>query len=425
VERARAMLSYANLDSSFWAEAVNTANYCKNRSPTVAVNNITPYEAWTGQKPDLAHMKIFGCLAYMHVPKQQRKKWNDKAKEMIFVGYSHESKGYRLMDPSTLKVTEAKDVIFLETKFINTSESLSNNNSQKNEHKFYDEETVFTIVQPVDQVSPSTSEEREIENLPAQDNDIVRRSNRIIKVPSYLNDYELAVTAEHECNLANIDDVNDYPKTYKEALESSDAIKWNGAILEEIEAHQKNETWNIVNLPSGRKTIKSKWIFKIKEDSLKKSKRYKARLVAKGCAQIPGVDYTETFSPVVRYDTLRVLIALATIHNWEMDHVDAVVAFLQGDIEEEIFMELPEGLEVSKERGVDRLVCRLQKAMYGLKQSGRNWYNKLDENLRKLNLTCANFDNCVYYKIQDNNIVIVAVYVDDLIIFSNSRDLTN
>jgi len=149
----------------------------------------------------------------------------------------------------------------------------------------------------------------------------------------------------------NLNDTLDVPQTYAEALNHVDATKWKGAISEELDAHKRNHTWEIVPLPPGCKPIKNKWVFKIKCNADGTPSRYKARLVAKGCSQKFGIDYSETFSPVVRFETLRILIAFATIYDWDIDHLDAVVAFLQGHIKEEIYMDLPEGLEVSKERG--------------------------------------------------------------------------
>lgn len=417
VERARAMLNEANLDQRFWAEAISTATYCKNRSPTIAVNGKTPFEAWTGEKPDLQHMKTFGCKAFSHIPKSQRKKWDNKAKDMIFVGYSQDSKGYRLMDPSTFKITEARDVVFLELETC----TASNNSEPEPNSKFYEDELLFPIYQqspkiPVNQKSDDSTPEINIE-VP------IRKSKRESKMPSYLQDYDTPL-GQHHCHMStalheNTEHIIDIPLSYNDALAHEDAVKWKGAISEELQAHKRNQTWDIVPLPSGCKTIKSKWVFKIKNNADGMPERYKARLVAKGCSQKAGIDYTETFSPVVRYETLRVLLAMSTLYDWDIDHLDAVVAFLQGNIEEEIYIEPPEGLEISKERGSEKFVCRLKKGMYGLKQSGRAWYTKLDDNLKDLGLISADFDCCVYHKIDDKNILIIAVYVDDLLIFSN------
>lgn len=444
VERARAMLTEANLSSNMWAEAICTANYCKNRSPTIALHNKTPIEAWTGEQPDLSHMKVFGCRAFSHIPKSQRKKWDNKAKEMIFTGYSVDSKGYRLMDPNTLKITEARDVTFIENEYC--VPVIESENTRK--VLFYDEDVLFpTLQQNMSTVaSDETTSVASVQNPTVPDiqddpdsnipspssesqTEELRRSTRVTRMPSYLSSYELS-DVHHQCNLSTALDWNEnnhseLPSSYLEAVTSIDSQKWKGAIEEELNSHKKNHTWDIVPLPTGRKPIKCKWVFKIKRNNDGTTERYKARLVAKGCSQMPGIDYTETFSPVVRFETLRILIALSTLYNWDIDHVDAVVAFLQGNIDEEIFMECPEGLEVSKERGDTKLVCQLQKAIYGLKQSGRAWYTKLDEGLKDLGLTCADFDCCVYYTIQNTNILIVAVYVDDLLIFSNSTKLKN
>uniref|UniRef100_A0A5S6QGT0 Integrase catalytic domain-containing protein n=1 Tax=Trichuris muris TaxID=70415 RepID=A0A5S6QGT0_TRIMR len=124
VEKARTMLIDAGLSLDLWAEAVGTANYLRNRCPTKALRDMTPQEAWSGRKPNLAHLKIFGCLAMVHIPDRRRRKWDAKSEERIFVGYSETSKGYRTINRITKKLTVAKDVVFLETKFPAIQESM-------------------------------------------------------------------------------------------------------------------------------------------------------------------------------------------------------------------------------------------------------------------------------------------------------------
>ena len=128
---------------------------------------------------------------------------------------------------------------------------------------------------------------------------------------------------------------------------------------------RKLGTWELVELPDGRKTVKNKWVFKHKSDG-----RYRARLVAKGFTQVFGIDYDETFSPVARYESIRALLALAAQEGWEIHTMDAISAFLNGDLDEEIYMEQPEGFKVPDQ---EHKVCRLRKAIYGLKQASRVW----------------------------------------------------
>ncbi|KXJ71784.1 hypothetical protein RP20_CCG019713 [Aedes albopictus] len=191
---------------------------------------------------------------------------------------------------------------------------------------------------------------------------------------------------------------------------------------EEYDALINNNTWTLTELPKGRSAIKCKWVYKTKHDASGKMDRYKARLVIKGYSQRKGVDYDETYSPVVRHSSLRYLFAMAAKYNLQVDQMDAITAFLQGDIEEEIYMEQP---PCFVKPGGRQLVCRLNKALYGLKQSSRVWNTKLDAALKKLGLHQSEFDPCLYYWIEDGKVLFVAVYVDDVLIFSNDAALKN
>ena len=148
------------------------------------------------------------------------------------------------------------------------------------------------------------------------------------------------------------------PLTLKEALRRSDAREWLEAAKEEYDSHQRNGTWELVELPVGRKTVKCKWVFAIKRDASGNIIRFKARLVAKGFTQVPGIDFDETFAPVARLDSWRYLVALAAHLDWEIHQIDFDQAFLNGSLDEEIYMEQPEGFVVAAGK-----VCRLRKAL--------------------------------------------------------------
>lgn len=185
----------------------------------------------------------------------------------------------------------------------------------------------------------------------------------------------------------------------------------------EIESLERNNTWDVVNENKNQKLLSAKWIFKIKSDK-DGTPRYKARLVARGFAQTQGTDYDETYSPVVKYSTIRYLLALATRENLQITHMDVTTAYLNGELEEEIFLRPPEGLN-SPEK--ERKVWKSKKAIYGLKQSGRAWNKKLDSTLRAIGLQKSAADPCVYLKEGNKRRLIVVVYVDDLLIISNDK----
>lgn len=197
----------------------------------------------------------------------------------------------------------------------------------------------------------------------------------------------------------------------KDAMEKDNANEWKKAMDSERTSHQLNNTWTLSELPKGRKTVKWKWVFKLKENA--NGTRFKARLVAKGYLQKYGIDYEETFSPVVRTATLRIMFALEVQFGLKIHQLDAVTAFLQGDLQETIFMDQPEEYM----DGTDR-VCKLNKAIYGLKQAGRQWNLKLCESLVNFGLSKSELHPCVFF----NATIIVLIYVDGMLIFYKSKD---
>ncbi|CAI5519227.1 unnamed protein product [Closterium sp. Naga37s-1] len=208
------------------------------------------------------------------------------------------------------------------------------------------------------------------------------------------------------------------PATLKEALESSDAEEWKKAMESELKSIEENDTFELVELPEGRTAITSKWLFKIKSDADGKIERYKSRLVAKGYQQKEKVDFKELFAPVVKPTTLRTLFAGAAIKGWVVKQMDIVTAFLNGILEEEIFMAQPEGFDDGSGR-----VWKLKKALYGLKQAPRQWYVKLREVLEGIGFTPSTADHSLFMLGEGEQRSFMVVYVDDILIFSPSPDL--
>jgi hypothetical protein len=199
------------------------------------------------------------------------------------------------------------------------------------------------------------------------------------------------------------------PVTVEEALARQDKKQWKKAMEEEIASLKKNNTWILTKLPDGRKTVKNKWVFKTKRHSDGSLDKYKARLVAKGYSQRKGIDFTETFAPVVRYDSIRAVLAVAAHLNLEITQFDVKTAFLHGDLKEEIYMDQPEEFE----DGTDR-VCRLVKGLYGLKQPPRAWNEKLHNFFAQQGLARSEADHSLYYGCDSKGgVIILVVYVDD------------
>jgi hypothetical protein len=179
----------------------------------------------------------------------------------------------------------------------------------------------------------------------------------------------------------------------------------------------ENNTWEVVDLPPGRKPIACKWVFAVKYRADGSIERYKARLVAKGFTQQYGLDYTETFAPVVKYASLRAIIGIAAIEDWEIDQVDFVSAFLNPTLKEDIYMLQPEGFA----EGNPHQVLKLKRTLYGLKQSGCEWYELLHSELINLGFRRSLADSNIYVLDKDGTKSVVAVYVDDLAVASSSK----
>jgi len=190
---------------------------------------------------------------------------------------------------------------------------------------------------------------------------------------------------------------------------------------EELQSLERNHTWTLVKPPSGKKIVGCKWVFKKKVDgSRPESFRYKTRLVAKGYSQVQGVDFNEVFSPVVKHTSIRVLLSLVAIKDLELEQLDVKIAFLHGDLEEQIYMKQPEGFEVV---GKENHVCLLKKSLYGLKQSPRQWYKKFDSFMVSINFSRSNYDSCVYFKkLSSGEFIYLLLYVDDMLIAASNME---
>lgn len=207
--------------------------------------------------------------------------------------------------------------------------------------------------------------------------------------------------------------------TYEQVVNGPDSEKWMKAIQAEYQSLMDNKTWELVDLPPGRKPIKTKWVFKIKENADGTIERYKARLVAKGFTQKHGIDYSEVFAPVMRHDSFRIFLAICTKFGLKIRQIDAVTAYLNGEITEEIYMEQPKGFVAT---GKEKKVCKLMKGLYGLKQSANVWNKKSSKTLISLGFKQSLVDPCIYYRFSGNSIQLIAQYVDDFLIAAKDWD---
>jgi len=208
--------------------------------------------------------------------------------------------------------------------------------------------------------------------------------------------------------------------TVKEALSGPQKQEWKKAMFEEYEALVRNNTWTLCELPKNCEAIGCRWVLKTKYRQDGSVERRKARLVAKGCAQRPGLDFVDTFSPVARLSSLRILVALSVELDLTLYQLDIEMAYINGELEENVYMKQ---LEAFIKSGEENLVCLLKRSIYRLKQSGRQWHKKLDSKLKNHGMNPLNSDKCFYVKRSNSNILFVLVYVDDLVVATNDVKL--
>ena len=204
------------------------------------------------------------------------------------------------------------------------------------------------------------------------------------------------------------------PSSYEEAMSRHDAIKWKRACAEEMEQFVKQKIFDAVPKPTGQKVIGCKWVFKTKLDKDGQVERYKAKLVAQDFLQVPGVDFEKMFAPVIRYQMLQTLLALANKYHWHVHQMSIKSAFLNSDLPNEIYMRVPPGVE--SEEGT---IWLLRKALYGLKQASREWYLKLKKELEDIGFKRSDTDHGIFTKNISGQLFVIAVYVDDCLLFSD------
>lgn len=461
VERARAMLFASDVEWKFWNEAVLTANYLKNRSPTRAFGrqfiDKTPAEIWYGSKPDLSIVRIFGSTCYNHIPSENRKKLNSKSDKCIMLGYGTTFGTYRMWDVERSKLVIGRHVTFNEGPILSRAriieasdpeavvEPLKNeNDSDKTANDDgSDDEVDDSFADASDEYVHGTTMERtgdingEIhgtdtestgsirENIHGVEengtgNIELRRSNRIRKPVQRYGDFEYD---DFEFgNVAHALSANEYvqgdPTSLKEAKQRSDWLQWKAAIDEELSSLQKNDTWTLCKLPGNRRPISCKWVFKLKQKANGEVDKYKARLVARGFTQSKGFDYNETYSPTAKLTTFRVLLAIAVHHGYHIHQMDVKCAFLNGQLNEEIYMSQPDGFGDGTAS-----VCKLNRSLYGLKQASRMWNERFHQYMVKIGFNRCMNDHCLYTKQGNGGICYILLYVDDLLIVSADMKL--
>ncbi|KAJ0491696.1 putative RNA-directed DNA polymerase [Helianthus annuus] len=413
VEMARCMLKAKSLGNQFWGEAVATAVYLLNLSPTKAVEGKTPFEAWYALKPSVSHLRVFGCPAYGLIPSQHRKKLDTKSNKCIFVGYCTQSKAYRLYNPVKQCIVTCRDVVFDEQAVWNASDQVVEQSGVIQESDELDEQVQVDDTTH-NQGSPSLNDKSGSD--PIEETGSSSSEGDHLKVRT--------VDDLYDCTSPILDDTCQVALSLVEPESFTEAAKhheWMNAMREELQALERHGTWSLTELPEGKNVIGLKWVYKTKVGPGGRVLKYKARIVAKGYSQEYGIDFEETFSPVARFETIRLVLSVAAQEGWELHQFDVKSAFLNGPLFEEVFVSQPPGFEV---QGEEQKVYKLHKALYGLKQAPRAWYSRIDTYFQNHGYERSKNEPTVYVKKgSGNDRIIICLYVDDILYTSSSKAL--
>ena len=453
---ARALLFQCNLPKIFWSYAILHAVFLINRIPTPILNNSSPFEKLYNKAPDYHDLKPFGCLCYFSTLQHNRHKFDARAKKGVFLGYKLGVKGYLYYDLDSGEISVTRNARFSELTFpypitqtqsthisipsLTTISPTHLGPSPINQPIIpFSYDGPPHLPDPTCSLNGPTSPSPPTSPILDADHHVHARppTTRIRRPPARLRDYHCYSSILAQPNTSssgNLYPLSHYfsyhhvspslqsfalalttetePSSYQEACQLE---CWRKAMEAEILALEENGTWILVDLPPNATPIGSKWVYKIKCHADGSIERYKARLVAKGYTQTEGVDYFDTFSPVAKMTTIRLLLAVASINHWHLHQLDVNNAFLHGDLQETVYMEVPLGVQTSK----PNQVCRLLKSLYGLKQASRQWFGKLSHFLLSLGYNQAPSDHTLFVKIVDANITVLLIYVDDIILAGN------
>lgn len=409
-EMARALLYHSRLPKVYWYDAYATTAFLINRLPSQILNHSSPYRLLFQKDPDYHLLRTFGCLCYPFLGSTRQDKLSPKSSSCIFLGYAPHHKGYICFDPVSSTTYTSRHVQFHETIFP------SSNTSSMSE---------LTVVLPTFPIAHfptlssssmnfSPSAPSSVTSNPTYDyshnqptHPMVTRNRDHTRRPKQFPDH-LVYNAVSE-SIPTFE-----PNSFAQARKWS---VWWDAMRAKISALHSNRTWVLVPPSSCTNVVGCKWVYKIKRNSDGSVSRYKARLVAKGFLQTEGIDYTETFTPVVKPTTIRLVLSIAYSRGWDIRQVDVNNALLHGDLSETVYMSQPPGF-VDATRPDH--VCLLTKALYGFKQAPRAWFAKLSGALLKLGFTQCGFDASLFVYHSSSITSYILIYVDDIIITGSS-----
>ncbi|PKU67803.1 Retrovirus-related Pol polyprotein from transposon TNT 1-94 [Dendrobium catenatum] len=440
METARALLFDAHLPRHFWLHAVQTAVHLINLLPSISNKISSPHQTLFKTPPDYTHLKSFGCLCYPYLPSQVHSKLHPKSLPCIFLGYPLNTKGYICHHVESSKTFLSRHVKFIEHIFPCSTDLTSTSASTLPTNPTYI--PPLSLV-PTTIISTSTPSSNNSPTPKISNSSTTLRSSSSNTDPALPNTSSSPTTASDHSAPSVVPQISSHrmltrfktgklkprqiismdtvlvptdPTCYTQAVKQS---HWRRAMSNEFEALQKQGTWKLVPPSPSQHVLGCKWIYKTKLNSDGIISRYKARLVAQGCNQQYGLDYDDTFSPVAKLPTIRIFLKVAVTLQWTILQLDVSNAFLHGKLTETVFMKQPSGF-------IDPLypdhVCLLQKAIYGLKQSPRKWFETFSSYLLEYGFLHSSADPSLLFYHKNNISLFILVYVDDILLTGNHAD---
>jgi hypothetical protein len=460
-DKARAMLKGNNVPNYLWAEAIKYATDLKNASPTKLIKNATPHERFTGEKANYENFRTFGSQVEFK-DNNVKKKLDDRTTTGIYIGYDSVQKCSRIFIPATMRIAFARNnEVSFHGKELTTPEQdnlneprISSGDAHEREVIYLDdeddeEEEPIRREQPIadgnQQEQPNVepiqveqpvfeqAQPREPARIERARNQQLSAAGRPVRVTQKRQQREFDRLVSSKINSLNVEEAlmtgeefENTPTTYQEVLANENKENWIISMKKEVESLYDNHTFEIVGQPEGKPIVSSKWVLKLKRKPDGSVDKFKARLVARGFSQTQGVDFTETFAPTLRMETIRFLINYALKNNLETHHMDVNAAFLNGELSEEIYMKLPDGFAQLHEdpKFFQGKVAKLNRALYGLKQSMRCWNIRLTNYLKESGYTQSQADPSLFILYQGEKVKsIIATYVDDCLIIGNQLEV--
>lgn len=468
INMVRTLLTQSNLSLQFWVEAVHMAVHLHNILPSETLQFKSPYEQLLGKPPSYTHLRVFGCSCFPNITATVSHKLENRSIHCIFLGYPDTYKGFRCYNPKTGKVIISRHVLFDEHQFpflqfqqhvsaqpaasvqrgfhlpsfprqVPLLQSCSSNNRAQNQQAVTVQDCRSPVhSEPTDSGNQSPADHFDTTSPAVADSTPIvpnETNNALTLFPA-----DLAITGPSTQTLhpmqtrlkdgirkpkkifsltahGDQNQILPEPKTYTEAQRHHE---WRKAMSTEYDALLRNQTWKLVPKPSNVNIIGSKWVYKVKLRSDGTLERYKARLVAQGYAQKPGLDYDETYSPVVKPTTIRTVLSLAVSRQWPVHQLDVKNAFLHGVLKENVYMKQPRGFI---HPAFPEYVCQLQKALYGLKQAPRAWFERFTNFLKMIGFKGSRADSSMFVLREGQHMAVLLLYVDDIVLTASSQTL--